>query len=109
MKLETGMYVRDIHGQIDKIIGFKGSLIEFEKDLIVGYLDSNDFTRASFDILDLIEKGDYINGVWVNEISNGKPIHEDYNDPFYSFGWENEDIKSIVTKEQFKRAEYKLD
>ena len=60
MKLETGMYVRDIHGQIDKIIGFEGTLIEFEKDLIVGYLDSNDFTRASFDILDLIEKGDYI-------------------------------------------------
>lgn len=60
MELKEGMYVRDIHGQIDKIIGFKGALIEFEKDLMGGYIDSNDFTKASFDILDLIEEGDLL-------------------------------------------------
>lgn len=60
MKLIVGMYVRDIYGRIDKIIGFKGALIEFEKDLIGGYIDCNDFTKASFDILDLIEEGDLL-------------------------------------------------
>lgn len=60
MELKEGMYVRDIYGRIDKIIGFKGALIEFEKDLMYGYIDSNDFTKASFDILDLIEEGDLL-------------------------------------------------
>lgn len=107
MKLEVGMYVRDIKGRIDKIIGFKGALIEFEKDLMGGYIDCNDFTKASYNIIDLIEVGDYVNGVLVDSV----PLTKKINMP--SGRWRivnctNEDIKSIVTKEQFEQMSYKV-
>ena len=35
-------------------------------------------------------------------------IHEDYNDPFYSFGWENDDIKTVITHEQMEQMAYKV-
>lgn len=53
--------------------------------------------------------GDYVNGVWVNEIKDGKPYHEDYNDSYYSYYIEEDDIISIVTKEQFKQMEYRVE
>ena len=59
MKLEIGMYVRDIKGRIDKIIGFKGALIEFEEDLMGGYIDENDFVKASYNIIDILEENDW--------------------------------------------------
>lgn len=102
MKLEIGMYVRDIKGRIDKIIGFKGALIEFEKDLMGGYIDENDFVKASYNIIDLIEVGDYVNGFPV--------IHKE-NDILKCgllVQFKENEIKSIVTKEQFEQMAYKV-
>lgn len=117
MKLEVGMYVRDIKGRIDKIIGFKGALIEFEKDLMGGYIDCNDFTKASYNIIDLIEVGDYVNGFQVYEIDreccritlNGGEYGDEFRLTYLrpALG-KNMGIKSIVTKEQFKEMEYKV-
>ena len=33
---------------------------------------------------------------------------QDYNDPFYSFGWENDDIKTVITHEQMEQMTYKV-
>lgn len=109
MKLEVGMYVRDIKGRIDKIIGFKGALIEFEKDLMGGYIDCNDFTKASFNIIDLIEKGDYINGEKIDYISISKDGEKRplIKDNIYFFE-KYISIKSIITKEQFEEMSYKV-
>lgn len=52
--------------------------------------------------------GDYVNDSWVNEIKDGRPYHEDYNDPFYSYFFEEKDIKTIITHEQMKQMEYKV-
>lgn len=65
--------------------------------------------KPSPNIIDLIEVGDYVNGFKVDEIDE-KGI---YNYNSYD-GWGaniascNEDIKSIVTKEQFSQMEYRI-
>ena len=63
--------------------------------------------KSSPNIIDLIEVGDYVNGVMVTEIKDGKPFKEDYNDPYYSYYFD--DIYSIVTKEQFESMQYNLE
>lgn len=65
-------------------------------------------TKHSKNIIDIIEVGDYVNGKEVyNE--NGKLAIElvECIPPFEHI--EDIDIKSIVTKEQFENAEYKVE
>lgn len=69
-------------------------------------IKENKVLKSSPNIVDLIEVGDYVDGCKVTEIKNGKPYHEDYNDPYFSFYFE--DIKSIITKEQFSSMEYRI-
>ena len=98
MELEIGMYVRTINGKI-WIIKSQQAISGHRKDII----------NASYDIIDLIEVGDYVNGLKVDEIDE-KGI---YNYNSYD-GWRaniascNEEIKSIVTSEQFSQMEYKI-
>ncbi len=70
-------------------------------------LSPKNVIKSSPNIIDLIEVGDYVNGVMVTEIKDGKPFKEDYNDPYYSYYID--DIYSIVTKEQFSQIEYSLE
>lgn len=70
--------------------------------------------NCSFDIIDLIEVGDYVNGTEVVEkyldqkskkwILKGG-YHPDYAPHIY---YSNSEIKSIVTKEQFESMEYEV-
>ena len=115
MKLEVGQFARLKSGYICKIININdfrepnmkyGVEANYLKDVM--FIGDDDVVKASYNIIDLIEVGDYVNGSWVNEIVDGKPIHEDYNDPFYSFGWENDDIKTVITHEQMEQMEYKV-
>lgn len=111
MKLEAGQFVRTNDGYINKIKKVNQfNVLVYGRDLFGEELNipNNEITKASYNIIDLIEKNDYINGSWVNEIVDGKPIHEDYNDPFYSFGWENDDIKTVITHEQMEQMAYKV-
>ena len=75
------------------------------------YLDDNDYgllftnkdlIKSSPNIIDLIEVGDYVNGRLV----------EWKSEDFVAFGRLDyayeEDIKSIITKEQFSSMEYKV-
>lgn len=78
-------------------------------------LDNNEVTvddyiiKSSPNIIDLIEVGDYVNSLKVDEIDE-KGI---YNYNSYD-GWRiniascNEEIKSIVTSEQFSQMEYRI-
>ena len=60
-------------------------------------------------IIDLIEAGDYVNGYRVLNVldfnDNSKMLSLEN---FYDSKITNEDIKSIVTKEQFSCMEYKI-
>lgn len=134
MELEVGMYVRgkyyQYRGKIGKIIkNYNNDLEIAYKDGILktnvgSFIDDNyDINgkqyKASYNIIDMLEIGDYVNGSEVLGFEN-EYIEED--DKYVPFGvitkncyldnnkcWLTEkDIKSIVTKEQFKKIEYKV-
>ena len=124
MKLEVGMYVRYKNG-IGKIVAkyVKGVLLDKGKG---GYFrtENIDIFKASHNIIDLIEVGDYVNGYKVVKIGDlgcydnrigSKYIEIDFNVENDYEHWcedtalQNPDIKSIVTKEQFEQMQYKVD
>ena len=76
----------------------------------------NPFIKHSFNIIDLIEVGDYVNGKRVfateNRINdNGEKVilTENYDEWTDDGVISNKDIKSIVIKEQFENIEYRLE
>ena len=110
MKLEAGMYVRFLDGEIGKVANYEyeeeyvnGHTISLENDDISLCCEEKDF-KASHNIIDLIEVGDYVNGYKVTD-------KFDYLLSFGNADWymNEEDIKSIVTKEQFQKMEYSLE
>ena len=73
---------------------------------IVFFYDREDITIASFNIIDLIEVGDYINGEKVILKNDGYIEIGTTND---YIGFNNDElVKSIVTKVQFESMSYKL-
>lgn len=95
MKLEVGMYVRTKHHGILKY----GDRFLFDDDIL----------KASHNIIDLIEVGDYVNGYRVSTIDyENRTLYREYDDDFYFSICKEKDIKSIVTKEQFEQMKYKV-
>lgn len=131
MKLEVGMYVRTKKGSIAKILGI--DIFEEGKGLDISNLEAvyfdnivNDISKdiyrgcfnevfreakASYNIIDLIEIGDYVNNSVVVKDSNGKLfVHNTgliYDNNMY-IPLENITIRSIVTKEQFEAIGYEV-
>lgn len=118
MKIEVGMYVRTKYG-IGKVDEIRNVLGEYEIHLDcnkgkIHNVTNNTYWNHTEDIIgepsltliDLIEIGDYVNGMKVLDIKDG------YFFTMQEFGvkgiFRNEDIKTIVTKEQFERESYKL-
>jgi hypothetical protein len=104
-KLEVGMYVRTKVGNIGKIIDYHGDVTDYfwgcyETDLTESlsknYITEVDILKASYNITDLIEVGDYVNGEYVDLFS----LEHYRKNP--------KNIKTIVTKEHFKSIEYRL-
>lgn len=106
MKLEKNMYVRTKEGTIERIIelGYQDKeYVSFSKDN--EYLTYKDKIKASHNIIDLIEAGDYVNGYEVYKIFLTDAVlvkNKDY--PLIC----RSEIKSIVTKEQFESMSYKV-
>jgi len=130
MKLEVGMYVRTEYG-IEKIklidenfMDGDTTFIATDKDEFRGAYNGklNGFTtgnnvikKASHNIIDLIEVGDYVNGYKVVDIkifSDGNKYVVIATEKHQSF-WKDkvfeDEIKSIVTKEQFESISYKVE
>ena len=134
MKLEVGMYVRfDYHRvtipiQISKIKEKHYEDIEkyyyylTDNGLVIS---EEQIIKASHNIIDLIEVGDYVNGYLIDYIDTErrflrserpyreksswyKDLEEKGKDYNMCLHFKNEDIKSIVTKEQFSQMEYKV-
>ena len=120
-EIKAGEYVRSlVNGEISKVLEVSNLLEElnikyYKTGKFTGFCSTEDYNvKHSSNIIDLIEVGDYVNG---SEVVAEKYKNYDMNfinvDSKISFGWgygvipEN-DIKSIVTKEQFALAEYKV-
>ena len=110
MKIEVGEYIRTKNGVIAQLeyIHDKDEVYWFDKVIYSRYGEEIDFLTTeelpkyivnhSKNILDLVEVGDYLDGVRVTEtfINNIKYLAKDYIN------------KTIVTKEQFSNMEYKI-
>ena len=103
MEIRVNDYVRTKGGYIVKIESFISSLendfIESEfKELV----NKKDIIKSSSNIIDLIEVGDYVNGLPV--------IHKENDELVCGLlsRYKKQDIKSIITKEQFESIEYKV-
>lgn len=136
MELEVGKFVRTKDGTIGKIIAIDLAKPRQEKypnhpskrwwrDKILiscykGWRTTQNIIKASYNIIDILEVGDYVNGskvidisiigkdkekwVWVEQMED---TDNKYGDDYV--GYNNEQIKSIVTKEQFEQMAYKVE
>ena len=113
MKIEKNIYIRTKEGLIAKIEKEDNNeyfIIDIELPTGLKYeINKEDIIKASYNIIDLIEEGDYVNEYYVYCVINGK-IYVDTLD--FKVGknyFEKEDIFTIVTKEQFKNMEYRIE
>lgn len=67
-----------------------------------------DVIKASYNIIDILEAGDYVNGVEVINIDDEWITMSDMQVPILK-SIANGMIKSIVTKEQFEQMAYKVE
>ena len=113
--LKPNMYVRYKYhneqkiGKVDFII-----YNEFADENFIGLTNNEGIfegkiLKASFNIIDLIKDGDYANG---EKVTSVEPVDEKDTERYLGFGdydyyiHTSEDIKSVVTKEQFNSCKY---
>jgi len=117
--MKVGEYVRTKWGYICKIININdfrepsmkyGVEASYLKDIM--FIGDEDIIKSSPNIIDLIQIGDYIDGLKVIDIVEHLHGHKDIVMTNGKFQWSTSnndyDIKSIVTKEQFSSMEYKV-
>lgn len=132
-EIQVGEYVRTTSGFIAKCIEKDEYNLEFDDSVRVSYGElwsnlypsENDIVKHSFNLIDLIEEGDYVklyyklgNKEYIDNISSyvcnvGKSddksfIELDYGQDGNKFLFNADKIKTIVTHEQFKAMEYKV-
>ena len=126
MKLKEGMYIRFKRYtgavSIGQIFDVDIDKYNFCLSIDLGnsrllFFDKEDIVKYSFDLIDLIEVGDYVNGYKVIDVIDfdiyGKKI-TDREIVIDKLGYtayrrtilSNADIKSVVTKEMFEKSEF---
>lgn len=110
MEICLNEYIRTKNGKIDKVINdnyYISEYIECEK----GIVDKERIIKHSFNIIDLIEVGDFVNENEVIDkyLFNGEiPVLETTGDETNAKCMCEGDIKSILTHEQYERNCYKI-
>ena len=107
LELRENMYYRTYSGFINKIISIK-DYNEREYLLNGFYINKKDtIKKASYNIIDILEVGDYVNGkkIYSLGLTIGILNTINFEDGTFTIA---EDIKSIVTKEQFEQMAYKV-
>lgn len=110
--MKIGDYVRTKDGIILKIKDIED--IYTTDNIYIGmaiydneghFVNEVEIIKSSPNIINLIEAGDYVNGLRVNEISE----HTIYLDDMRDFSKKDINyVETIVTKEQFERMEYRI-
>lgn len=129
--MQVGDYVRTREGIICKIVGgncvdnFKidipFKIIEDSEGYSEHFLEYNDngwyfnnkehIIKSDPKLIKLVQVGDYVNGVLIEKIYERTNDYIRINtfDDEIMVEFKNENIKSIVTKEQFESMEYEVD
>lgn len=121
MKLEAGMYVRTKDGIIDKvIIDYNGHCASPNCECkhiscAKNYYDEDKIVKASYNIVDILEKGDYVNGqrIYYDEELDFLYVQSfDADGEFYQESITKnsfiDNIKSVITHEQMEQMAYKV-
>lgn len=124
MDLEVGMYIRTKKGiaKIKKIFSNGNEPYfeaKYETDTYLEiyydsqYVSKYDVLKASYNIIDILEVGDYVNGFEVLRIDKEcnlypKTLKCQYPNNIDYFDMFDEDIKSVVTHEQIEQMAYKV-
>lgn len=119
MEIKENEFVRTDNG-IFKVTKIDGLYIYLDKQYFDNqYQTMRDVTfkerivNHSFNIIDLIELGDFVNGIKVNDISNIQGLNKTIQKCLLvniGDGYDiiNEEIKTVLTKEQYERDCYKI-
>lgn len=111
MEICLNEYIRTKNGKIDKVINnnyYISEYLECEK----GIVDKENIVNHSFNIIDLIEVGDFVNENEVIDkyLFNGEiPVLETTGDETNAKCMCEGDIKTILTHEQYERNCYRLE
>lgn len=107
--MKVNDYVRTKDGLIHKITDNFNTTKRIATDNSKYVYEYNEIIKSSPNIIDLIEVGDYVNGCEVLDkyTYDNCDSHLIVNGNGFNVIMV-EDIKSIVTKEQFERCEYKI-
>ena len=115
MKLEVGQFARLKSGYICKIININdyrepnmkyGVEANYLRDVM--FIGDDDVVKASYNIIDILEKGDYVNGHEVKSKQSGVKRIDIGEDENYVWLYEK-DIKSVVTHEKMEQMAYKVE
>lgn len=106
--IEVGEYIRLKTGTIDKVRKIRDNKIFISH--LCGY-SKNEIKKHSKNIIDLIEVGDYVNGleVYKGKVASGKEKLLVGNHIVNGMALEVVNIKSILTKEQYNQSCYRLE
>ena len=113
MKLEVGQFVRTKDGYISQYKYYDTTNAYMEKLLCIPlsngtFANIEDIVKASYNIIDILEVGDYVNGHRIEEIDFDD--EEIFTDSEYYCGVvEFCNIKSVITHEQMEQMAYKVE
>ena len=123
MEISVKDYVRDKNGRVGKVFDITNepsvdvgigiipevNAVRIDKDKI-NYLYQEEITKHSKDIIDLVEVGDYVNGSKVIDIRIDEKLEIGVESDNLIYQYiQNNDIKSILTHEQFESNAYKIE
>lgn len=104
MKPEVGMYARIKEGKIFKI----NETNVVGKNYYLDIRETREIIKASYNIIDILEVGDYVNGYKVIDIVENDIYISDYYAESYISIVKAKNIKSIVTHEQMEQMAYRI-
>jgi len=100
---KTKGYIEQKESNVKEIDG----VLTIDDDIKTYWILANEIIKASNELIDLIEVGDYVNGYKITTIEEeDKKIKFILGNEEQYYGVYKEDIKSIVTKEQFEQMKY---
>ena len=122
MKLEVGQFVRTKDGYISQYKYYDTTNAYMEKLLCIPlsngtFANIEDIVKASYNIIDILEEGDYVNGYKVTRIGGtyhgrkDRAIYCDYQENEKTGKWimiYDDEIKSVITHEQMEHMAYKV-
>lgn len=114
MKLEVGMYVR-LQNDVEDIVVINKIANVFETTILTendgsnyqGEYTKENVVKASYNIIDILEVGDYVNGkkIYSLGLTIGILNTINFEDGTFTIA---EDIKSVITHEQIEQMEYRI-